>query len=232
MDAAEFWTWVGALRERAEREADERFASLSHCSIGQLQDVWRQYRRFTDCYIDDLAILVARSPTGPLRSLLGDILHDELGRGDDAFDHVTMYDRFLTSASTSPVPHASDRTEGVLTSLREATRTRTLDFAIGVRGMGGECECSMYLAVMHRHFRRNVWVKTREGDIDWTFWELHLGELDSDHNRRLRAGVDAILASSPERAQLLADGYQFAHERWNEFWDCVLPVAQRQDQVA
>ena len=222
-----FWAAVAAQRRRSAQQADERFRALSDCAEETLRDVWRQYRRFTQCYIDDLAVLVSRTPSGALRTLLGEILFDELGRGDAANDHVTLYDRFLHTAGAGAVTDVPEATARVLAGLRHATSSRPIEFAIGVRGLGGECECSMYLATMHRHFRAHPAVRERERAIDWTFWDVHLGELDSEHLRRLHASVAQIVDLSPEGSRLIAQGFEYAHSCWTLFWDCVLPGGER-----
>lgn len=214
--AQAFWALTGELRTSAAADAARRFAPLTTASPPTLFRFLGHYRLFTERYISDLALLVSRLPAGPFRSTLGDILAEELGHGDYDEDHLRLYDRFLASCGA---PAIGDQPSPVLDELREAVQRRSLPYAIGLRGMGGECMCALYLEALHAAFIGNPYVVARRSSIDWTFWEVHLGEVEGAHDTQLRAGVSALIDASPDTAGELASGYRDGTASWRRFWD-------------
>ena len=61
-------------------------------------------------------------------------------------------------------------------------------YGVGLRGMGGECVCQ-YLSRFYEHLMKNRYIQERKQQIDWRFWDLHVGE----HN------IDARLARAHRR---------------------------------
>lgn len=83
----QFWRFADAAKEATEALAAQRMKVLPSLDIADLRGFCVQYRFFTIDYITDLAVLVARLPSGGLRSLLSRILSEELGDGDPAKAH-------------------------------------------------------------------------------------------------------------------------------------------------
>jgi hypothetical protein len=228
MPVSEFWRLADDTRVTTQADADTRFAPLAEAPIDELRRVWRHYRSFTRRYITDLALLVSRLPAGGLRSSLGLILADELGQGDSERDHLRLFDRFLLSCEVPPsrLEEEAPGARQVLEDLGERVRTFPVAYAVGLRGMGGECMCSLYLASMERHFAGNPWVVAHRPTIDWTFWDLHLGEVDEHHERMLRDVVNGLIEGSPADEEAVAAGFRHANESWTRFWDVVLPAGE------
>ena len=130
--------WIGkllAIRRRGEggdRSAGGAEDEGAGAAVGRsLRQVCTQYRFFTIDYISDLALLLAKLPFGGLRSLLSQILAEELGEGDAAKAHPEIYDRFLASIGVVPEragalparePRHPGRTDGGIAPSRSGFR--------------------------------------------------------------------------------------------------------------
>lgn len=216
-----FWQLADAAKERTEAIAAQKMQPLSQLPIEALRDVCVQYRFFTIDYITDLALLVARLPFGGLRSLLSEILAEELGEGDPAKAHPEVYDRFLLSIGVAP--EALDRplpaNVEVLQGLTRDLATESVASGVGLRGMGGECLCQTYLSVMFDHMRENPYMREHADAIDWDFWTIHTGEEDIIHGELTRAAIDNYLRADPDVLPELARGYDRSIVAWNRFWE-------------
>lgn len=226
MTREQFWRFADEAKEATEALAAEKMQVLAVLGPEALRQVCIQYRFFTIDYISDLALLVARLPFGGLRSLLGQILSEELGEGDPARAHPTVYDRFLASIGVAddalrPLP-ANER---ILKGLTRDMAGHPIAFGVGLRGMGGECLCQTYLSVMFDHMRRNPCLRAHEDRIDWEFWTIHTGEEDIVHGELTRAAIDGYLRDDPTVLPELAKGYERSITAWNLFWKNILEDA-------
>jgi hypothetical protein len=204
---------------------------LPHLPVNALRAITLQYRYFTQAFVTDLALLVVRCPEGRLRSLLGQLVDDELGGGDPEHAHLRLYDRFLESiGAIAPGAGADDlrdrvhpRVRELLAELRDRTLHRSAYYAIGMRGMGGECVCGVYFSVMDVHLRKHPFIVEHEAAIDWRFWDIHAGHADLEHNQRVRAAVAELLvdAGHPDAVAEVSAGYDFGTATWDEFWTTV-----------
>lgn len=216
-----FWQLADAAKERTEAIAAEKMKPLSELPIEALRDVCIQYRFFTIDYITDLALLVARLPFGGLRSLLSEILAEELGEGDPAKAHPDVYDRFLLSIGVAPeaLERQLPANVEVLQGLTRDLANESVASGVGLRGMGGECLCQTYLAVMFDHMRQNPYMREHADVIDWDFWTIHTGEEDIIHGELTRAAIDNYLRADPDVLPELARGYDRSIVAWNQFWE-------------
>ena len=223
LDRDAFWRFADQAKEATETLAAQRMRTLVDAPVDVLRHVCLQYRFFTLHYIQDLALLLARLPFGGLRSLLAQILSEELGEGDPDKAHPAVYDRFLASIG---VPAAQlerclpDNRATLETLTAEMTR-RSAAFGVGLRGMGGECLCQTYLATMHAHLRAHPWVCANEARIDWDFWTIHAGEADIVHAELTRRAIDEYLCEAPDVLPDLAAGYERSIGAWNAFWAAI-----------
>jgi hypothetical protein len=187
-----------------------------------------QYRVFTIYYINDLALLIHRLPFGKLRSLLAEFLNDELGNADAALAHPQLYDQFLVSIGTAPSSLEEGRAyEPNLKLLQEISclmATASPARGVGLRGLGGECLCQLYLEAMHSYFSKNPEIVAIKDRIDWRFWDIHTGEVDISHRLRLRAAIDEEIARSPDLEADIRLGYETSKHAWEEFWSNVFEV--------
>lgn len=228
LDRAAFWRFADEAKEATQALAAREMAVLPRLPVEALRLVCTQYRFFTIDYIRDLAMLVGKLPFGELRSLLGGILSEELGEGDAQRAHPVVYDRFLGTIGVAPEQReralASNRV--LLDGLTADLLARDAAYGIGLRGMGGECLCQTYLAVLHEHLLAHPWVRANAPAIDWEFWTIHTGEIDILHAELTRKAVDAYLMEHPEALPELAQGYERSIHAWNEFWRNIFEAAR------
>jgi len=107
----------------------------------------------------------------------------------------------------------------LLQDLQERITTRPVAYSVGLRGMGGECLCQVYLAAMHEHFVKNPAIRELEKRVSWTFWDIHTGEVDIAHREKLKAAIHAFVTRSPEHLKDLVQGYKDAKAIFDTFWD-------------
>jgi hypothetical protein len=226
-----FWARAELTKLKARFSVAREMDVLPRVSLQALRDIVFQYRYFTQAFVTDLAFLVVRCPEGRLRSLLGELVHDELGRGDPEAAHLRLYDRFLDSiGAIEPGTPADELCNGVhprvrelLAELRERTLHRSIYYAIGMRGIGGECVCGVYFSVMHGQLRKHPFIVENEHKIDWRFWDIHAGHADVEHNELVRAAVAELLLDGKHRDAVaeVAAGYDHGTATWDEFWTTI-----------
>lgn len=238
VDLDRFWSLADALQERTVEHAGDLFAFVEQAEPERLFALLLQYRYFTEYYISDIALLVARLPAGRMRSFLADILFDELGSGDHQRAHPRLYDDFLDSLGLRAPPFDGEALADNIALLDEA-RARLVDpgrsvaYGIGLRGMGGECVCQVYLARLYEHLLRNPFIRERSDRIDWRFWELHVGEHDIAHRENLRRLIgEEIGRMDAGSVQALEDGYRDSMMAWSSFWKHIHDEATRPDAQA
>jgi len=234
LDRTSFWQFADEAKEATEALAERKMRALPHMPIEALRQFCTQYRFFTIDYISDLALLLARLPFGSLRSLLSQILAEELGEGDARAAHPVVYDRFL--ASTGVAREDLDRplpaNRGILAGLTDELSTRSPAFGVGLRGMGGECLCQTYLSVMFEHLREHPYLQQHASEIDWEFWTIHTGEQDIIHGELTRQAVDDYIRREPEALRELAQGYERSIGAWNQFWQNIFDACLGRQNLA
>ncbi|MDC0715099.1 iron-containing redox enzyme family protein [Stigmatella sp. ncwal1] len=224
----EFWRMADNARTQAEYLADRKLQSLERASLEVLKQVFVQYRYFTIFYISDLALLVYRLPFGKLRSLLADFLNDELGNGQHAQAHQQIYDDFLVSLGIPREEleaNANPANLQILGEIRDLVMTESPWYAVGLRGMGGECLCQVYLASMHAHFIQNPAIQAMKDRLDWRFWDIHTGEIDIAHRELLRAALMEAVDADPAALEGLVGGYRKSKGVFDQFWDNIFETA-------
>jgi hypothetical protein len=180
-----------------------------------------QYRFFTKYYITDLGLLISKLPPGRMRSMIGEILYEELGSGDSEGDHLRLWDRFLLSLGIDEAVLESSANPKNIALLEELSRLlwkRSVGYGIGLRGMGGECVCHVYLVRMYEFLIRNPYIRERRGEIDWRFWDIHVGEVDIRHQELIHEAIGELIATDPRQIENLANGYERAMAIWWAFW--------------
>jgi hypothetical protein len=219
-DRDSFWEFADREKEATEALAEQRMKVLPDLPVEAMRRVCVQYRFFTIDYINDLALLLAKLPFGGLRSLLSQILAEELGEGDPDKAHPEVYDRFLMSIGVQPqeLDRRLPRNGAILSALSTELKARSPAFGVGLRGMGGECLCQTYLAVMFEHLREHPYLRQHADGIEWEFWTIHTGEQDIVHGELTRQAIDDYIRLEPEALPELAEGYERSITAWNRFW--------------
>jgi hypothetical protein len=241
MTSDDFWKITEAKRVETETNTDPRFECLQTANLDVLRKIMLQYRFFTKYYITDLGLLVSKLPPGKMRSMLGSILYEELGSGDSEGDHLRLWDCFLISLGineAAPENSGNPKNIALLEELSRLLRKGSVGYGIGLRGMGGECVCHVYLVRMYEFLIRNPYIRERRGEIDWRFWDIHVGETDIRHQEMIHEAIGELIAADPNQIENLADGYERAMAIWWAFWANVFdgagirPTQRRQRMVA
>lgn len=220
-DRQTFWQFADRAKEATEALAEQKMKALPQMPIEALRQFCTQYRFFTIDYISDLALLVAKLPFGGLRSLLSEILAEELGEGDAARAHPEVYDRFLASIGVKQeqLERLLPANRAILSGLTDELRSNDPAFGVGLRGMGGECLCQTYLSVMFEHLRTHPYMREHADSIDWEFWTIHTGEEDIIHGELTRRAIDDYIREDARVLPDLAKGYELSITAWNRFWE-------------
>ncbi|MDY7226970.1 iron-containing redox enzyme family protein [Hyalangium rubrum] len=224
----EFWRMADNARNQTEYLADSKLQYLQYAPLDVLKRIFVQYRYFTIFYISDLALLVYRLPFGKLRSLLADFLNDELGNGNHDQAHQQIYDDFLVSLGIPQEELQANANRTNLQILREISdlvMTEYPWYAVGLRGMGGECLCQVYLAAMHAHFTKNPAIQAMKDRLDWKFWDIHTGEVDIEHRELMRAALMEAVDEDPAVLEDLVGGYRKSKGVFDQFWDNIFEAA-------
>lgn len=223
-----FWELTDITKMGEKFRIDQNLKSLKHMPLEMLQNVLIQYRFFTHYYIADLALLIGKLPFGTLRSILADILNEELGEGNAAHSHPALYDDFLLSVGVPEKSlHAAD--PYCILNLREIQQSllsKSWSYGVGLRGMGGECLCQIYLSTMHEYLSQNAAIAGMRDSIAWKFWDIHTGEVDLHHQTIVRAAIDDALTSEPHIADDLIEGYRESRGAWDRFWQQIFRAAR------
>lgn len=220
----EFWELTNRNRTVTGYEADKNLTFIRIANMATLRDICIQYRFFTKYFADDLASLVGRAPPGRFKSELAEILAEELGCGDPKEAHLQLYDAFLNSIG---VAGSSEELDGmgspeimaILEELRHLTSNASFFFAVGLRGMGGECLCQIYLEIMASNLRANPNVISSSERIQWRFWDIHAGAEDKEHRKKTREVIDELVGDDPGNLEELKAGYFKGKSAFDRFWN-------------
>ena len=221
----DFWEIADNIQTDALNHSKALFKNVESMDKESLINVLIQYRYFTIYYIPDLALLIARMPKSKLRSFLGDILNDELGLGDPERAHPQLYDNFLKSLGVSDENLDSSALASnvkLLDSAREqlVEKSNSSTFGIGLRGMGGECVCQIYISELYSSLIKNKFIEKNKNSIDWRFWDLHVGDHDIEHRLETRKLIDKeIVKNLNQSISALGKGYAESMLSWLNFWD-------------
>lgn len=215
-----FWNLVDQTKMTEKYRIDKNLQYLEIAPLDILKKIFVHYRYFTHFYIQDLAILISKMPFGNLKSILAEILNDELGNGNSNAAHPLLYDRFLESIeiNITDINYASQEYLPYLTSIQKSLLHKSWIYGIGLRGMGGECLCQIYLSTMYDYFSENPAIKKIKDKIDWQFWDIHIGEIDLHHQKIIKKAISEIIIEYPDNTKDLFDGYLESKTAWDGFW--------------
>lgn len=225
-----FWSRAAASKRDAATALRREMAVVGQLPLEAVRAIALQYRYFARAFTTDLALLVARCPDSRFRSLLGQLVAEELGQGDPEVAHARLYDCFLESigaiaprASLEELGAAAHPTVAtLLAQLNERTAHRSPLYAVGMRGLGGECVCGVHLSTLHDQLRGHPELRER-ADIDWRFWDVRRCHVDLEHGARVRDAIAELLATlgNAEAVGELAAGHDFGAAMWTALWTAV-----------
>lgn len=215
-----FWNLADESKVASQYEADGNIQFLADAALDDVKAVCLQYRYFVERYPDNLALLLSRMPNNNLKCLLADIFTDELGSGKLDSAHIVWYDNFLISLGVTQEDLSSSiysENNDILDDIAFRCANRSIEHAVGLVGMAGECLCQIYLTVMHRFLIENQHIKEMHKHIDWTFWTYHIGEEDIEHRRLVRECINDLRLGEGEILEL-TEGYKCGKKTWDAFW--------------
>jgi hypothetical protein len=217
----EFWKIAEYEQMQAEYMVQDKVQFLQTATLEQLKDIFIQYRYFTKYYGSDLGLLIYKVPYGNFKSLISEIAAEELGNGKACNSHIQLWDNFLLSLGVEANAlenSINPRNAMLLEELRRLLHEATPAYAIGLRGMGGECLCQIYLTAVYENFRLNPEIEERKHRIDWSFWDIHAGDADIEHRMLVKAAISEIVENEPASVRDLSRGYLRAKGIWDQFW--------------
>lgn len=223
-----FWQQADITKDKEKYRIDKNLRYLKLAPLSMLKKIFIQYRFFTHFYIQDLSLLIGKLPLGELRSILAEILSEELGEGNYLKSHPALYDNFLKSIDITSAEFevADPYCLNNLKSIQAQLIGQSWGYGVGLRGMGGECLCQIYLSTMHEYFSQNMEILAIYDQIDWTFWNIHIGELDLHHQQLIRTAINNLIAMDPSRSVELIKGYQESKGAWDSFWQHIFTLAK------
>ena len=217
----QFWSLTNSSRIEAEYMVDDKLKYLQSASPETLRRIFHEYRFFIKYYINDLGILLYRVPFCQFKCMVAEIAADELGDSPEK-THLQLWDNFLVSIGVDRAKlDQSSHPENIvlLEGLSELMMTEDFMYGIGLRGMGAECLCQVYLTAAHKHLVKNPYIQDNKDEIDWLFWDIHIGEVDIHHGEMVRDAIDKMIVADPALVPPLALGYDKGKEVWDRFWD-------------
>jgi pyrroloquinoline quinone (PQQ) biosynthesis protein C len=229
----EFWELTANARLVATHLADTNVRRLEQADLPTLRAILVQYRWFTAYFPGDLGLLIQKMPPSRMRTFLGEILHEELGSGDPAQAHLALYDNFLETLGITQA-EAEESANPHSIALLEMIRHRLINggyaFGIGLRGMGGECLCQVYLESINHYLFRNKEVQRMLPQLDVTFWDIHAGEADQAHASKTREYIEEM-CNTEDQIRQCSLGYLDAERMWKVFWENAYATYSQMDRL-
>ena len=216
----DFWVYTDAARLEANYSATSYVNYLESAPISVLIDIFHEYRFFIKYFISDLGILMYKAPFGKFKCIIAEIAADELGATPDR-THLKLWDNFLVSLGDNSLTLSESRYPENIRMLERLSQwmlERPFMYGVGLRGMGAECLCQVYLSAAYKKLRANPAVIAMEDKIDWVFWDIHTGEEDIHHGDLVKEAINELMLDDLDSLQDIVQGYQQAKDIWDLFW--------------
>ena len=65
---------------------------------------------------------------------------------------------------------------------------------------------------------KNQFIQNHLAEIDFTFWDYHIGDADIEHRRIVRQAINRMVGLNPVDVENLTNGYKLGKSTWDEFW--------------
>lgn len=226
----QFWDFADDTRLETEYSTDKNLKYLQSASLEALQAICLQYRYFVRDYPNNVSVLLSKTPYGEFKSLMAEILADELGSGKADRHHLQLWDNFLVSIGVDPNVLDSSihpKNSTLLAELSKLTTEMPFTYGIGLCGMGGECLCQVYLTAMYKYIKKHPYLVENSDKVDWEFWNIHTGAEDIQHRILVKGAIGRIIESNPDGLDELFAGYKKAKSNWDSFWQNNYDIAQQ-----
>jgi len=222
-----FWQATEDFAVAEEISAQDSLQRLATCNLDEMILLFRHYRLFTIQHIDDLAIVFSRLPFGELKAFFSKVLYEEFGmetEGGFANNHVHLLDSLMVSMGadrgfcSDPTVELPSNLE-LLNDITDQCLNASLPFAVGLRGMGTECLCQVYLTTIFNMVEKNPIFIANKDKLDLRFEQLHRGEVERLHRVHMREMIASLIRDNPEQLPELVEGYKKAQESFHVFFE-------------
>jgi hypothetical protein len=214
----DLWKNIDFVKVEASFYSNANLKLIETYSHAELKKLCSQYRYFISYFLDDLSHLVSRLPDSKLKTVLEGIYFEEMGEGDQSRNHLALYDQFLISIDAD-IEDCSTFTLELMEKLSRLTKTGSMSYAVGLRGMGAECICGIYFKVMNQFLFSNPYIIENIDKINKDFWDIHAGEDDESHRFEVRKAIGEFIEKDNGNSTQLWEGYLVGKQVWETFWD-------------
>lgn len=223
----EFWELTDDTSVTEEIIAFDGLYRLATCSLEEMMQVFRHYRLFAVRYLDDLTIMISRLPFGEFKAYMVQVLYEELGlKTSEGYENniVNLLDKFLASLGASPEIYLDRSLEvtknvALLDDLSKSLNSKSMYYAIGLRGVGTECLCQVYLAAMFELCEQNPYFQNMQDSLDPRFLERYLRPNEPQHRIKLRDWIADLILVDPNGLSELKQGLEEARVSFHQFFD-------------
>jgi hypothetical protein len=221
-----FWEGTEDTAVKEEIVARDNLGRLKTCSMEEMVLFFRHYRLFTQRHIDDLAVVISRLPFSELKAFFTKVLYEEFGmETSEGYpnNHLALLDAFLVSLGAEKEYCGDPAVElpsnlDLLHVITEKLTTESLHYAVGLRGMGAECLCQVYLTVIFELSNQNPQFIDRKDSLDLRFWEVHTGPVEIEHRIQMRKWIAELVMHKPEGLAQMKAGYEHARKSFHDFF--------------
>jgi hypothetical protein len=180
-----------------------------------VQRVSLNYRWLFESHSSHIALLCSRLPESQFKSLICEIVNDEHGQGKYEKSHFSLWDNFLISIRVNTLSKNSVNFD----SMRILINNSSIDFVIGLQGVGVECICAVYLAMFEKFLKQHPDIIENANNIDWEFFYIHVRGEDIHHKEMIREAVGELITEQRINPDLVLIGYNKAKVIWRETWN-------------
>ena len=184
-----FWDQTDKTAVAEEIHAQDSLRRLADCSREEMLLLFRHYRLFTIRHIDDLCWVLARLPFSEFKAFLSKVLFEEFGMETEQGyknNHVHLLDAFMVTLGADQSFCQDPELElksnrKLLDELTTQVKENSIAYAIGLRGMGTECLCQVYLTTIFNMAEKNPYFIKNKPHLDLRFEQLHRGPVEIEH---------------------------------------------------
>ncbi|MGK7881111.1 MAG: iron-containing redox enzyme family protein [Crocosphaera sp.] len=224
MNLSSFWTYFDEAKLTEEILINSQFSTIPKWSLEKLQRVSINYRWLVKSHSNHLALMVSRLPESQFKSLISEILNDEQGNGKYQRSHLYLWDNFLRSIEVPDVSNNLIELDPMLPLINNSS----IDFVIGLEGVGVECICAVYLEVFEHFLNKHPYVIENKNKIDWEFFDIHVRGEDIHHKQMIREAVEQLISEKVINPDLLLIGYNKAKQIWRDTWNLWLTSSEQE----
>ncbi len=223
----QFWDQTDEATVAEEIYAQDSLRRLADCCKEEMLLLFRHYRLFTIRHIDDLCWVLARLPFSEFKAFVSKVLFEEFGMETEQGylnNHVHLLDAFMVSLGADQSFCEDPELElksnmDLLDELTCRVKENSIAYAIGLRGMGTECLCRVYLTTIFNITEKNPYFIKNKPHLDLRFEQLHLGSVEAEHRIQMRERIADIIRKEPSLLPELKAGYEYARCSFHKFFE-------------